>query len=526
MSDSFVSTSGTWDSGTDWSGSVPDGSSVVTIDTATTLVTVDGSADTASSMIATGMNVGGAGWTIAILGTLNIHVGAAIHVDDFTVIIGNHGLLSTDQIIYTGSSVDIYGREYFQGGGATFAGASSVIVEAGGTLSGDLLSITDSKEYIYGYETLSNGGGGSLNNASITIESGGILIADQLNGTNADTLVVDGFLHLTGGGPGAGMSNTIGSSGTVIVDGYLDDTATWNIEGGTFASGATYQNGTFVFSGTNGILGLYNNGRYNTGVYVSGFDKTDEIFLGPETAAGTVTAAIINGNTLDLIQGGSIVAEIDGFTLAADASTLTPLAKVTAGHYEVYLCFYEGTKLATADGEIAVQDVVPGTALKTAAGAVLPARWVGWSEVSTVFADGLRSLPIRIQAGALADGVPARDLLVSPDHAVFIDGVLVQAAALVNGTSICRETNVPERFRYYHIELATHELLLAENCPAESFVDNVDRMHFHNWDERETPFAPVPEMDLPRAKSARQLPAAIAKAIAARAVLAMGSHAA
>jgi len=68
---------------------------------------------------------------------------------------------------------------------------------------------------------------------------------------------------------------------------------------------------------------------------------------------------------------------------------------------------------------------------------------------------------------------------------------------------------VPEQFTYYHVELDSHELLLAEGVEAESFVDNVDRMHFHNWDERTAPETAIAEMDLPRAKSARQVPMAI-----------------
>jgi hypothetical protein len=55
----------------------------------------------------------------------------------------------------------------------------------------------------------------------------------------------------------------------------------------------------------------------------------------------------------------------------------------------------------------------------------------------------------------------------------------------VNGTSIVRERNVPERFTYYHIELDDHSLLLAENTPAETFVDNIDHLPFDNWAEHE-----------------------------------------
>jgi len=176
-------------------------------------------------------------------------------------------------------------------------------------------------------------------------------------------------------------------------------------------------------------------------------------------------------------------------------------------------CFAAGTRIRTPEGEVEVEALREGDLVLTANGAK-PVRWLGRSDVSATFADPLKAAPIRIAAGALGGNLPLRDLRVSPAHAVFIDGLLVQAAALVNGASIVRESLV-EDFAYYHVELDSHELLFSEGLPSESFVDNVGRMNFSNWAERTLPDAPIEELPYPRVKSARQLPLGLRQSLAA-----------
>jgi hypothetical protein len=189
------------------------------------------------------------------------------------------------------------------------------------------------------------------------------------------------------------------------------------------------------------------------------------------------------------------------------------------------ICFLPGTKIATLDGEVAVEDIKTGDLVTTFEGRAVPVRWIGRQTISTRFADPLRVNPICIKASALAENVPSRDLYVSPDHAILIDDILVHASALVNGTSIVRAPAPARTFTYYHVELADHSLLLADNVPAESFIDNVDRLAFDNWDEHEAldeEAAPLVEMAYPRAKAARQVPVAIRERLAARAQILFG----
>lgn len=207
------------------------------------------------------------------------------------------------------------------------------------------------------------------------------------------------------------------------------------------------------------------------------------------------------------------------YYLSTNDTTLTVGGTVAATESELVYCFLEGTRIATPAGEVAIETLQAGDLVLTAEGAAVPVRWVGRQTVATRFADPLRTLPVRIAAGALGEGLPRRDLLVSPSHALGLDGVLAEAAALVNGTTIARlrKAELPERFTYYHVELAAHALLLAEGAPAESFVDHVPRQRFDNAAEHAALHdgAPIKEMALPRACAARQVPPATRRRLAA-----------
>jgi hypothetical protein len=84
--------------------------------------------------------------------------------------------------------------------------------------------------------------------------------------------------------------------------------------------------------------------------------------------------------------------------------------------------------------------------------------------------------PVLVEAGAFGPGLPSRDLWLSPDHALFVDEVLIPVRCLINHQTI-QQISVSE-VTYFHIELPEHDVILAEDLPAESYLAVGDRFDF------------------------------------------------
>lgn len=141
-------------------------------------------------------------------------------------------------------------------------------------------------------------------------------------------------------------------------------------------------------------------------------------------------------------------------------------------------CFATGTRIATTRGDIPVEALNLGDLAITADGGTAPIIWIGHRTVDcTLHPRPHDVMPIRIAAGAFGD-LPARDLLLSPDHALLVDGVLIPARYLLNGATLHQHPVL--RVTYWHVELPRHAVILAERLPVESYLDTGNRHAFSN----------------------------------------------
>ena len=137
-------------------------------------------------------------------------------------------------------------------------------------------------------------------------------------------------------------------------------------------------------------------------------------------------------------------------------------------------CFAAGTRILTVHGEIPVEHLRKGDALPAVAGFGLRRIvWIGRMAVRPAAGDA----PVRVRAGAFGPAMPHRDLVLSPDHALYRDSVLIPVHLLADGNRIHADP-MPRRITYFHVELDRHDAILAEGLPAESYLDTGNRSAF------------------------------------------------
>lgn len=186
-------------------------------------------------------------------------------------------------------------------------------------------------------------------------------------------------------------------------------------------------------------------------------------------------------------------------------------------------CFASGTLIATPTGETAVEKLEIGDMVNTADGRTVPVKWVGRQTVHKVFTPAERFIPVRVSAGALGQGLPHSDLVLTAEHALVLEGLAINAGALVNGATITLEPidSLPVRKTYFHIETQDHDVIMANGAAAETYVDYLQRQAFDNYAEYLELYGEertIPEMSLPRISAARLVPSDLKNRLAVKKV--------
>lgn len=154
--------------------------------------------------------------------------------------------------------------------------------------------------------------------------------------------------------------------------------------------------------------------------------------------------------------------------------------------FEDCMCFLCGTRLLTPGGEVAIDELNIGDRVTTESGEMRAIRWIGRITVERR-GDApwhTSAMPVRVTKDAFNVGHPHRDLYLSPSHMVHLNGVLIPVGDLINGRTITAVDVEGDRLEYFHVELETHDVLIAEGAPCESFLTTAEKLAvFDNADE-------------------------------------------
>jgi T5SS/PEP-CTERM-associated repeat protein len=426
--------------------------------------------------------------------------------------------------------------------GATFAAQSLTIgsqTDSSGALvvsgSGSLLSISGQLNIgtALGTGDLTVGPGATVNAAVVNLQGGVVLEGG----------VLDPTVYIENGGSTTGGFGTIASDfilleGTILSNGSKSGKQTEVVEGTLVGGGTADIKGSVSVNGP-GILQIgthdtieltgavlnaatttFTDNLTPTGTYTVNNSVIDVVFQDTTGLlqldniggfAGTIAtwhagdAFVATGETLSnpsVSNGDTLLVQDTGPNAGAGGiDTIIFASAIDAGGFSIVngntlvACFAAGTRIETADGPVAVEDLRVRDSVVTMTGAGFhrgtgqastdrvatdghaPIVWIGQRRVNCLTHPAPETVwPVVVRAGALGPRQPARDLYLSPDHALFVNHVLVPVKLLINGTSIAQVER--PSVTYYHIELPRHAVILAEGLPVESYLDAGDRANF------------------------------------------------
>lgn len=374
------------------------------------------------------------------------------------------------------------------------------------------------------------------NEGTITVAPGGSLIEFDAqqgdSGTYSYTFTNNGGVSFQGGGNAStvGLLETnVGGTGTFALNGGNSTDAGWtqllmtgNITGGAvqltnasfrientslFGDPPFVTGGGVEFEDNHSFLllqGIFGDDFINPfAMPISGFRAGDTIAIEESNLFDATHSLQWDQTThlLTVLEDSAPLAEfkLNGTYTLSDFGLLDNTANVGAGAvhqndngtlstpFQLDIvttapCFVAGVLIATAEGQKPVEILRPGDPVLTADGRTMPVRWIGRRRIDLMrHPQPEQAQPIRVRRDAFGNAMPHRDLLVSPDHAIFCDGLLIPARLLINGATIVQDRTF-RSVTYYHLELVDHAILLSDGLPTESYLDTGNRNIFENAD--------------------------------------------
>ncbi|MBO1359588.1 Hint domain-containing protein [Acetobacter sacchari] len=391
-------------------------------------------------------------------------------------------------------------------------GVSANTIEVDSGSSATIVGSVNGLQNVHAYGgTITFGPGSSSSNVNLAVTSSGKAIIESVNDT---------FTNVTASGSGStvelsGLSNYSLSNANFSSDAVLElDDTTMSYFSGNFNSGSSvvlnnnssisidnlsaavtvnggstltltgnYNGGASVVMGSgSGNTVILSGSAAQSNLKISGVELTDKIGVAGKTVT-SATYTNTNGSgsvTLTTSDGSSYT--YSGIQFASDVPTGTQT--VTAVNGEAVVCFLADSMIATANGEVAVQDIRIGDSLvafdwRRGENVTRTVVWVGKARavIKPDLPDDEAGYPVRIVKDAIAVGVPYKDMLITAEHCLFFEGKFVPARMLVNGRSISYDKSFTS-YDYYHIETTDHSVIVADGVHTESYLDTGNRGSF------------------------------------------------
>lgn len=371
--------------------------------------------------------------------TLNVSTGGMAATNNFysgaTCVIGTDGISVMD-VVHDGATMTVNGgivSELSISGGNVTLEADGYIdngkIFSGGNLVANSGAIIDSL-------TVNSGG-------SATIASGASIASLDTTSTDQSTITVAEGGTLTLDPSAGGIVNMATGPGTNLII-SVSDTAT-----------------TGTTTTINGLSGQTDSAKLTlVGVSADQIQSYDNT-----TVADQVTFTLSTGKTITLNITGADQINFKDSTSDAD------------GNVVFEACFLAGTMIDMGHSLCAVENIQIGDFVmaydwQNKQKKPRAVTWVGTKHVyvNPSLSDDLAGYPVRVLQGAIADNIPNKDLLITPEHCLFFEGKFIPVRMLVNGHSIFYDYSITS-YDYYHIETEDHSVIYADGMMTESFLD-------------------------------------------------------